>query len=396
MPEDVNELIPTQEEIETDLLTICQQAVRHAIARVLEAEVTALVGAACGQHSAGRKDVRNGSYPRQVMTSLGPIDLNVPRSREHGAATATLGRYRRRAAEVDSMITAAYVNGTSTRRMSDVTRALMDEVVDKSTVSRVTRTLEADVEALRQAPITDEIVYLFLDATYLRARWARQVEQTAALVAYGVAADGHRRLLGVAVDVAESEASWTSFLESLIARGLRGVRLITADEHAGIVAATRKLFPEVKRQRCTVHLMRNVLAKAPARLRLRLGRELSRIFSAPSASEVKRRANTLRAGLGKQVPEAIECFDAGFAAATQYLAFPPAHWVRVRSTNGVERIHVEIKRRTRSIGSFPDRESCLRLVSAVIVRATQQWAYRPYLAMAHLPPASEVQPKLAA
>lgn len=398
MSKDVNDSVPTQEIFEADLLSMFRTAVQQTLAHVLEAEVTQLCGAASGQRSGARRDVRNGHYPRRIASSLGTLAVDVPRTRLHGAATATLGRYARRMDDIDRMITSAYVHGTSTRDMGAVTSALMGTSVDKSTVSRITRTLEQEVEALRTAPIGDDIVYLFLDATFMRARWAREVEQTAALVAYGVGLDGHRRLLGISVDLAESEASWTELLQSLIARGLRGVQLVIGDEHAGLAAAVRKLFPEAKRQRCVVHFMRNIMGKAPARLHPRLGRELSRIFASTNAADLKKRTAEFRLGLGKQLPEALQCFENGLPAATAYLHFPKTHWPRIRSTNGVERINVEIKRRTRAIGAFPDRPSCLRLVTAVVVECAKQWAYRPYLDMSDFRTAdTEEEPiKLAA
>ncbi len=379
MTKHLNDAALTQENIQTDLRSVFRAAIHRTLTLMLETEIQQLVGATSGTRTHGRRDVRNGSYPRQVLTSEGAIDLLVPRSREHGAAVATLGRYKRRVGQIDDAIVAAYVSGVSTRKMAVVTEALLDSSVDKSTVSRITKQLGKDVEALRQAPITDDIVYLYLDATFLKTRWAREVEQTAALVAYGVGRDGYRRLLGISVNLAESEASWSELLEQLIERGLHGVTLVIADEHRGLCAAVRKLFPEAKRQRCCVHFMRNIMAKCPTRLAPRLGRELSRIFDAPSLLDAKRRAATLKAGLGSQLPEAMEVLDRGWAAATQFYAMPEVHWKKIRTTNGVERLNVEIKRRTRSVGAFPDRASCLRLVTAVVLQYAQQWRYRPYL-----------------
>lgn len=379
MDKHLNDSALTQENIQTDLRSAFVTAIRQTLTIMLEAEINQLVGAASGSRTGSRRDMRNGSYPRQIMTSEGVIDLTVPRSRDSGAATVTLGRYKRRVDNIDDAIVAAYVSGVSTRSMASVTEALLGTAVDKSTVSRITKQLESEVEALRSARIEDDIVYLYLDATFLKTRWAREVEQTAALVAYGVGRDGYRRLLGVSVNLSESEASWTELLNQLIARGLRGVELVIADEHAGLVAAVRKLFPETKRQRCAVHFMRNIMAKSPARLHVRLGRELSRIFDAPSALEAKRRAATLKSGLGKQLPEAMEVLDKGWAAATQYFSFSQLHWKKIRTTNGVERLNLEIKRRTRGVGAFPDRASCLRLVTAVLLKQTKPWSYRPYL-----------------
>jgi putative transposase len=222
---------------------------------------------------------------------------------------------------------------------------------------------------------------LYLDATFLDARWARTVENVSALVAYAVGKDGHRKLLGISIGAQESEASWSELLAQLVERGLSGVQLVIADAHAGLAAAARKHLPEARQQRCTVHLERNVLAKTPQRLRGRMAREVSRIFDSPSLADAKARLEQLKLGLGKQLPEAMDCLESGFAAATQFYAFPKSHWRRIRSTNGLERLHGEIKRRIRGVGAFPDRASALRLIIAVTVQTTTIWSDRRYLDM---------------
>jgi transposase-like protein len=371
----------TQEDLRADLRSLFQGAIRLVIENALQEEVRELVGARRFERLSQRKDVRNGTYLRRLLTSMGQIEVAVPRTRESGSACDALGRYQRRAPEVDALIAEAYVNGVSTRKMGAVTEALLGDRVGRSTVSRVTRRLEDAVETLRTAPLAEPIEYLYLDATFLDARWARTVENVAALVAYGVAPDGKRRLLGVTIGPEESEASWTELLEQLVVRGLTGVALVIADEHAGLVKAVRRVLPEAKRQRCVVHLQRNVLAKTPARLRARVARAVAQIFQAPSREEAKKRLAKFKATLGAEVPEALACLEQGFETATQFYAFPAAHWVRLRSTNGLERLHGEIKRRIRAVGAFPDRASALRLIVAVALRVTAIWDDRRYLDM---------------
>jgi putative transposase len=373
--------VPTQEDFHCDLRALCLGAIRLILETLLDEEIRTLVGAGRWQRMVGRKDVRNGSYTRRLVTSMGLVELDVPRAREGGSAGEILGRYKRRTSEIDDAVTAAYVHGVSTRKMGQVTEALMGERVGRSTVSRITKTLEERVEALRNEPIEGEVPYLFLDATFLDARWARTVENVSALVAYGVGKDGHRRLLGISIGAQESEASWSELLAQLVGRGLRSVRLVIADAHGGLAAAARKHLPEAKEQRCAVHLERNVLAKTPQRLRGRMAREVARIFDAPSAAEAKARLEQLKLGLGKQLPEAMACLVAGFPAATTFYAFPRAHWRRIRSTNGLERLHGEIKRRIRVVGAFPDRASALRLITAVALHVTAIWGDRRYLDM---------------
>lgn len=377
-------MVPTQADFEHDLTERCREAVRATIQVVVDEELERLVGASAYERNDQRVDVRNGTYPRRVLTTSGEVQLRVGRSRSGGSAAAPLGRYARRRPEIDEAITQAYVSGVSTRDMAGVTEALLDKQVTRSTVSRVTRRLEDEVEALRHAPITEPIAYLYLDATFVDARWARTVENVSALVAYGIGTDGHRLLLGVHIGVQESEESWAGVLAELVERGLSGVRLVIRDEHAGLMAAVRKVLPEARQQRCTVHLMRNVFSHVPHRHQKRLARELVAVLHAKTLDAAKRGLRSFRTRFAKEFPEAVECLERGFSDATTYYAFPQKHWMRIRSTNGLERLHGEIKRRTRAIGAFPDRASALRLITAVALQTTSIWRDRIYLDMSAL------------
>jgi transposase-like protein len=373
-----------QEEIRHDIGWLFRGAIRVILECLLEQEVKEMVGARRYERLGSRKDHLNGTYLRRLLTSMGSIELTVPRTRQSGSPSGVVGRYKRRTEDLDRLMTTAYVQGVSTRDMTKLSKALMGEGVSRSTVSRATKVLEEQVEALRRSPIDKSVPYLYLDATFLDARWARSVENVSALVAYGVDSSGHRRLLGISIGTEESEASWSELLGQLCERGLSGVELVIADEHRGLANAVRRQLPEARRQRCTVHLERNVLSKVPHRLRARVANQLRSIFDAPSLAEAKRRLSDFAAGLGRQIPEALRCLEQGFAAATQFYAFPKEHWIRIRSTNGLERLHGEIKRRTRSVGAFPDRHSALRLVTAVALDATQLWGDRRYLDMSLL------------
>jgi transposase-like protein len=379
MQKSVEVVRATQDELRGDLKELFRGAIRLTLEMVLEEELKAMVGARRFERIGSRKDHRNGTYLRRLLTSLGQIEVAVPRSREQGSPADVLGRYQRRSPEIDEMMVEAYVSGVSTRKMGDVTEALMGERVGRSTVSRVAKRLDEAVEELRRRPIEGSHPYLYLDATFLDARWARKVENVSALLAYAVGPDGHRRLLGVALGAEESEASWSELLAELVDRGLSGVHLVIADEHAGLAAAVRKVLPEARRQRCTVHLQRNVGAKVPHRLRKRVAREVSALFNAPGPAESKRLLAEFKARWAKELPEAVEVLERGFAAATQFYAFPEAHWTRLRTTNGLERLHGEIKRRIKAAGAFPDRASALRLVAAVALKTTAIWGERRYL-----------------
>ena len=369
----------TQDELRQDLRSLFQGAIRLTLEMVLEEELKAMVGARRFERVGSRTGHRNGTFLRRVLTSVGQVEIAMPRSREQGSPADVIGRYRRRTEEVDDMIVEAYVSGVSQRKMGEVTDALMGEQVSRSTVSRVAKRLDEAVDALRTQPIEGPHPYLYLDATYLDARWARKVENVSALVAYAVDPDGRRRLLGITIGAEESEASWAELLTQLLERGLRGVQLVIADEHAGLATAVRRFLPEVRRQRCTVHLQRNVLTKVPRRLRKRLAREIAPIFKAPGLAEAKQRLAQIKARWTKELPEAMKVLERGFGAATQFYAFPEAHWPRLRTTNGLERLHREIKRRIRAVGAFPDRASALRLITAVALRTTEAWGQRRYL-----------------
>jgi len=379
MQESVEIARATQDELREDLNALFRGAIRLTLELVLEEELKAMVGARRFERVGSRKDYRNGTYLRRLLTSLGQIDVSMPRSRENGSPAEVIGRYERRSPEIDEMMVEAYVSGVSQRKMGDVTEALTGERVGRATVSRVAKRLDETVQELRRAPIEGPHPYLYLDATFLDARWARKVENVSALVAYAVGPDGHRRLLGLTLGAEESEASWSELLAQLVERGLSGVLLVIADEHAGLAAAVRKFLPEARRQRCTVHLQRNALVKVPPRLRKRVAREVAAIFQASGLAEAKKLLAEFGARWRKELPEAVEVLERGFAAATQFYAFPKAHWARLRTTNGLERLHGEIKRRIKAAGVFPDRASPLRLVTAVAIKMATAWGDRRYL-----------------
>ena len=333
-----------------------------------------MVGARRFERVGSRKDHRNGTYLRRLLTRDRGRHAPEPGQRFAGRRDRPLPA-QERARRDDGR---AYVSGVSQRKMGDVTEALMGERVGRSTVSRVAKRLDEAVEGLRRAPIEGPHPYLYLDATFLDARWARKVENVSALVAYAVGPEGHRRLLAVTLGAEESQQSWSELLEQLQDRGLGGVELVIADEHAGLAAAVRRFLPEARRQRCTVHLQR-VGARVPHRLRKRVAREVSVIFQTSGLAEAKKLLGEFGARWKKELPEAVEVLERGFGAATQFYAFPEAHWPRLRTTNSLERLHGEIKRRIKAAGAFPDRASALRLITAVALRTTHVWGDRRYL-----------------
>lgn len=375
---------PTQGQVNGDLRELFRGTIRLTLEMLLAEVVKEMVGARRYERIGSRKDSRNGTYLRRLLTTMGLIEVGVPRTRESGSAGEVLGAYQRRSGELDEAICQAYVNGVSTRKMEAVVKSLAGKGVSASTVSRITERLDAQVEYLRLMPISEPIAYLYLDATFLDARWARKVENVSALVAYGVDKAGKRRLLGVSIGSEESEESWSQLLRQLCERGLAGVKLVIADDHKGIEAAIRHQLPEAERQRCTVHMLRNILHRIPQRLRARLAPRFSQLFKAKGLKEAQELRERLAVEFGSLIPEAFEILDHGWAAATRFYRFPKEHWMRIRTTNGLERLRGEIKRRTRAVGVFPDRDSALRLVTAVALQAAATWDDRRYLDMSLL------------
>jgi transposase-like protein len=308
----------TQDELRHELRALFQGAIRLTLEMVLEEELKAMVGARRFERIGSRKDHRNGTFLRRLLTSMGQIEVAVPRSRELGSPADVMGRYRRRTEELDDMIVEAYVGGVSQRKMGEVTEALMGAHVGRSTVSRTAKRLDQAVRELSSQPIEGPHPYLYLDATYLDARWARRVENVSALIAYAVGPTGHRHLLGITIGPEESEDTWAELLQQLLERGLSGVELVIADEHAGLAAAVRRFLPDAPRQRCTVHLQRNVLAKVPRRLRKRVAREVATVFKAPGLAEAKKRLAELTTRWVKELPEAMQVLERGFPAATRF------------------------------------------------------------------------------
>jgi putative transposase len=370
----------SQEQVQADLGEMCRGAIRLVLEDFLEQEVERLIGAKRYERNSKRRGTRNGSYLRGLLTSMGHIEVKVPRTRE-GSGADVLGRYQRRSDELDEMITQSYVDGVSQRDVGNLVEKLTGRKVSKSAASRVAKRLEQTLEELRSAPLEQEFPYLYLDATFLDARWARGVENVSALVAYGVGEDGHRHLLGVHIGAQESEATWKELLTQLLDRGLRGVKLVIRDEHQGLKKAARLMLPEAQQQRCTVHLQRNVLDHVPKRLQKRVAREVGEIFKADHHAAAKKLLKAFTNRWQKELPEAVECLVNGFADASTFFEFPKPHWKRIRTTNGLERLHGEIKRRIRSVGAFPDRDSALRLVAAVAIQTAAIWGDRRYLDM---------------
>jgi len=349
------------------------ELIRIVVNAAMEAQRQQYLGVAPYQRSSERQGHANGFKPKTVKTRLGEIDFNIPQVREGGFYPSALEKGIRSERALTLTLAEMYVQGVSTRKVAAVVEQLCGSAVSSAQVSRAARMLDEVLEAWRSRPL-GEFCYLFLDARYEKVRQDGLVRDAAILIAVGVGLDGKRQVLGVSVSLSEQEVHWRSFLQYLVARGLNGVKLIVSDDHFGLKAARIAVFGGVPWQRCQFHLQQNAGQHAPRQeMRSELAEDLRTIFNAPDrfaaesylAKIVQKYAKTaaqLADWLEKNVPESLTVF-----------AFPVSHRRRLRTTNGLERLSREIKRRTRVVSIFPNENSCLRLVSAVLMEIHEEW-----------------------
>lgn len=378
-----------REEIEElarqDLETRVREGVKALLEQILEEEMTQHLGASCYQRSPSRRGQRNGNYERDLVTGVGTLrQLRVPRDRAGTFQTELFERYRRMTGSVEEAILEMYLQGVSTRKVAAVTEALSGKRVGKDAVSRITARLEEQVQVWRERQLEEEYPYLYLDATYLKANWGGKVVSVALLVAVGVNAQGYRELLAVEAAPEEQAAAWQNLLRGLVDRGLKGVQLVISDNHEGIKAAVAQELPGVAWQRCVVHFERNVLAHVPDHAKGEVASDLKAVFAMRRRETAEALAQELIERWGKAFPRAVEVFARGIADALVYLDFPSAHHRRIRTTNGLERLFREIKRRTRVVGVFPNERSLVVLTTVVGLRVSEEWALRRYLDMSLL------------
>lgn len=327
------------------------------------------------ERSIERVDHANGFKPKTVLTRMGEVSFEVPQVRGAGFYPSALEKGSRTDQAVNLMLAEMYVQGVSTRKVIEVLQRLVGPEVSISStqVSRVTAKLDEGLSAWRERPLGDT-PYLVLDARYERVREAGQIVDCAVLVAVGIMADGKRRVIGVSVALSEAEVHWRAFLESLIRRGLSGVKLIVSDDHAGLKAARRATLPSVPWQRCQFHLQQNAQSYI-TRIDQReaLGRRIRSIFNAPDRAEAERLLKRAIGDWRSDAPKLADWAEANLVDGFTVFQFPQAHRVRLRTTNGLERINREIKRRTRVASIFPNAASCLRLVSALLAETDEGW-----------------------
>jgi len=357
-------------QIDDDLV---REGVRAVLQAVIEAEVTRRIGAERYERSPERVTQRNGYRERPYQTRVGELTLEVPKLREGSYFPSFLEPRRKTEQALLAVVQAAYVEGVSTRKVDKLLESLGLTGIDKSEVSRICKALDEPVTAFRQRSLTGEYPYIWLDATYLKVRQNHHVVSMAAVVAIGVRETGEREVLGFAVGASEEQAFWLEFLRSLLARGLRGVRLVTSDAHEGLKAALGQVMAGAAWQRCRVHFMRNVLSHVARANRSMVAAALRTIFAQSDRESAGKQLGLVAQSMASHWPKAAELVQDAEAEVLAYMAFPQEHWTRLYSTNPLERLNKEVKRRTSVVGIFPDVASVERLVGAILLDVHDEW-----------------------
>ena len=368
---------------------LVREMLSFAAGRLMDAEVQARTGAAHGARDPERLVQRNGYRERVWDTRAGQIDLEIPRLRKGSYFPSFLEPRRTAERALTAVIQEAYVHGVSTRAVDDLVKAMGASGVSKSQVSRLVGEIDERVNAFLGRPIEGEWPYLWIDATYVKAREAGRIVSTATIIAVGVNTDGRREVLGVATGPSEAETFWKGFLRSLADRGLRGVKLVTADDHKGLRAAAAKIF-HATLQRCRVHWMRNLLTHAPAKQRPAVIAMVRTIFAQETAAEARAQWKTVADALRERAPKLAALMDASLDDVLAYTAYPKEHWPQISSTNPLERLNGEIKRRSDVVGIFPNDRAVIRLVGALMLEQNDEWAVgRRYMSLESLAPVSD-------
>ena len=341
--------------------------------------------AASHERTEERLGYANGYKPKELQTRMGLLELKIPQVRGLKFYPQSIEKGTRSERALKVAIAQMYLEGVSTRKVKDITEELCGYEISSTQVSRVTQELDEKFEAFRNRPI-GEVCYLVLDATYLKVRHNGTVIDMAILLAYGVSSEGNKEILGASASLSEAEVHWREFLQHLMSRGMRGVRLGISDDHPGLKKARMGVLPSVPWQRCQFHLCQNAQSYAPKKsMRLEIAEVMREIFNSPNAEiaqEMKRRAIQ---EYEKRAPEFAKWLEANIDEGLTVYQFPREHWKKIRTSNGMERVNREIKRRTRVAVLFPNKESALRLVTGVIMEIHEEWmTNRSYLDMSPL------------
>lgn len=360
-----------QEEIQALLLDdrgeAFKQILQTSLNKILQAESAEQLKAAPYERSEERTDCRNGSRDRDLNTRVGRITLHVPRHRNVPFKTLVFDNYSRSEAALVASMAEMVVNGVSTRKVSRVMETLCGTSFSKSAVSDVCKDLDKTVKEFQTRPLEGDYPFLTVDATYFKVRENSRIISKAFMIAYGTNTEGHREILGFGVYANESSATWTDFLLSLKKRGLTGLLMITSDAHEGILNAIGKVFPTVPWQRCQFHFSRNITNKAPKKYQTGLRAELQELFNCKTIAEARKVRDRIIEDYRDVAESAVTCLDEGFESAMTVMLLPA--WLRrfYRTSNQIERLNKELKRRSKVIGVFPNEDSVLRLMGSVLM-----------------------------
>ncbi|CAN2536085.1 IS256+family+transposase+ISAli6 [Methylocapsa aurea] len=339
----------------------------------MELEVGAKTSAALGERSPDRLAQRNGYRDRDWVTHAGTVELRIPKLRKGTYFPCFLEPRRVAEKALTAVIQEAYVQGVSTRSVDDLVKAMGGSGVCKSQVSRLCEEIDEKVKAFLDRPIEGDWPYVWIDATYVKVRQNGRIVSVAVIVAIGVNNDGRREVLGMEIGPSEAETFWTDFLRKLRRRGLRGVKLVVSDAHEGIKAAVAKVM-HAGWQRCRVHFMRNALAHAGKSGRRVVSAFIATAFAQDDADAAKMQWRKVADQLRPTLPKLAVLMDEAEQDVLAYMTFPKDHWQKIYSTNGLERVNGEIKRRTEVVGIFPNEDAITRLVGAILLETTDEWA----------------------
>ena len=341
--------------------------------RLMELEVEAKTGAGYGEKNAGRLVQRTGYRERDWETRAGTVELRIPKLRQGSYFPSFLEPRRMAEKALAAVIQEAYIHGVSTRAVDDLVQAMGASGVSKSQVSRLCGEIDERVDAFLNRPIEGDWPYLWIDATYVKTRQAGRVVSVAVIIAVGVNADGRREVLGMSIGASEAETFWKDFLRQLTHRGLRGVKLVISDHHSGIRAAVSKVLTATW-QRCRVHFMRNALAHAGKRGKRVVAAFIATAFAQDTPAAAREQWRRIADQLRPTVPRLADLMDTAEEDVLAYMTFPSAHRAKLHSTNPIERLNHEIKRRTDVVGIFPNEAAIRRLVGAILLEQTDEWA----------------------